>query len=76
MNKKIMETETSYSFEQDDLRCTILGLGSVGKSNLTLRFVLNSFEEDYIPTLEDTHKKELLLDGKTTNLCNQFNSNI
>ena len=39
------------------LQIVMLGTGGVGKSNITLRFTQDTFEEDYDPTLEDSYRK-------------------
>ncbi|KAK5168411.1 RAS1 protein [Saxophila tyrrhenica] len=43
----------------------ILGDGGVGKTCLTTRMTLNHFVDQYDPTLEDTNRKQLVLDGQT-----------
>jgi len=37
--------------------------GNVGKSNLVIRFVQNGFCEVYDPTIEDSYRKEIEIDG-------------
>ena len=36
----------------------VLGNGGVGKSAITLRFVQDIFEEEYVPTIEDAYRLE------------------
>ncbi|THH28241.1 hypothetical protein EUX98_g5953 [Antrodiella citrinella] len=38
--------------------------GGVGKSALTVRFVKNSFNEAYNPTIEETYRRDIFLDGE------------
>ena len=42
----------------------MLGTGGVGKSNITLRFTQDTFEEDYDPTLEDSYRKLITVKGQ------------
>ncbi|KAH8094568.1 ras family-domain-containing protein [Cristinia sonorae] len=42
----------------------VLGAGGVGKSALTVRFVKNSFNELYNPTIEETYRRDIFLDGE------------
>jgi GTPase KRas protein len=42
-----------------------LGGGGVGKSCVTLQFVQSFFTEDYDPTIEDSYRKQVAVDGKT-----------
>lgn len=38
--------------------------GGVGKSALTVQFVRNVFVSTYDPTIEDTYRKPLVIDGQ------------
>ncbi|KAJ6245408.1 ras-like protein [Anaeramoeba flamelloides] len=40
----------------------VVGGGGVGKSAITVRFVLNRFVTDYDPTIQDSYEKEIVLD--------------
>lgn len=42
----------------------MLGTGGVGKSSVTLRFTQNTFLEDYDPTIEDSYRKMILVEGQ------------
>lgn len=42
----------------------IMGGGGVGKSALTVQFVRNVFVSTYDPTIEDTYRKLLVIDGQ------------
>ena len=44
----------------------MLGSGAVGKSSVTLRFVNNTFVDDYDPTIEDSFRKMIKVKGITT----------
>jgi len=42
----------------------VLGSGGVGKSCLTAQFVQNIWIESYDPTIEDSYRKTLEVDGR------------
>lgn len=46
-----------------DLKLVVLGSGGVGKSALTVQFVQGIFVEKYDPTIEDSYRKLLEIDG-------------
>ena len=48
-----------------DYKIVVLGSGGVGKSALTVQFVQNIFVEKYDPTIEDSYRKQIELDGQT-----------
>eukprot|EP00834_Sanchytrium_tribonematis_P004096 NODE_184_length_13742_cov_0.550539.p8 type:complete len:188 gc:universal NODE_184_length_13742_cov_0.550539:3547-2984(-) len=50
------------------LKIVMVGVGSVGKSSLVLRFVYDEFPERYDPTKADSYKKTHLIDGITYTL--------
>jgi small GTP-binding protein len=59
----------SYFIKEDRLiysELTALSLsgGGVGKSALTVQFVRNVFVSTYDPTIEDTYRKPLVIDGE------------
>ena len=43
-------------------KLVVLGGGGVGKSALTIRFVTDSFLDEYDPTIEDSYRKNALID--------------
>ncbi len=47
-----------------EYKIVILGSGGVGKSAITVRFVQNTFEEKYDPTIEDSYRKLTMIDGE------------
>lgn len=47
---------------------TIIGPASVGKSSIAVRYALNQYTADYVPTIEDTYKKFETIDGQTIGL--------
>lgn len=46
-------------------RAVVLGAGGVGKSALTVRFMKNTFADGYDPTIEETYRKTMTVDGET-----------
>jgi len=50
-------TDSSY-------RIVVLGAGGVGKSALTLRLISDEFATEYDPTIEDSYRKQVTIDGK------------
>jgi len=47
-----------------EVNLTVLGSGGAGKSALTIQYVLQHYEEGYDPTVEDTYKKQVVLDDR------------
>ncbi|TIB68349.1 small G-protein Ras2 [Wallemia mellicola] len=43
-------------------KLSVLGDGGVGKTALTVQFCMNSFVETYDPTIEDSYRKQVVLD--------------
>lgn len=46
-----------------DYKIVVLGSGGVGKSALTVQFVQNIFVEKYDPTIEDSYRKQVEVEG-------------
>ncbi|KAF2743083.1 putative ras small monomeric GTPase [Sporormia fimetaria CBS 119925] len=49
---------------QREYHIVVLGSGGVGKSCLTAQFVRNVWIESYDPTIEDSYRKQLDVDGR------------
>jgi len=49
---------------QQNYRIVVLGSGGVGKSALTLRLISDEFAEEYDPTIEDSYRKQVMIDNK------------
>ncbi|KAL6057386.1 RAS1 protein [Balamuthia mandrillaris] len=49
---------------KNTLRVVMLGNGGVGKSCLTIAYTAGRFVEEYDPTLEDSYKKQININGK------------
>lgn len=47
------------------VKIIVLGMGAVGKSCLSIRFVQNTFFEEYEPTIENNYSKTITLNEKT-----------
>ncbi|VDC03151.1 unnamed protein product [Peniophora sp. CBMAI 1063] len=47
-------------------RVAILGAGGTGKSALAIRFVFDEFVSRFDPTIEDTYRKLVSIDGETS----------
>uniref|UniRef100_A0A9J7WUS4 Ras-related protein Rap-1b n=1 Tax=Cyprinus carpio carpio TaxID=630221 RepID=A0A9J7WUS4_CYPCA len=59
--------ETIASTERPTMReykLVVLGSGGVGKSALTVQFVQGIFVEKYDPTIEDSYRKQVEVDGQ------------
>ena len=54
--------------EKPDYKIVVFGAGAVGKSALTIQFVQGYFITDYDPTIEDSYKRSLNVDGETVQL--------
>jgi GTPase KRas protein len=46
-------------------KLVVLGGGGVGKSCLTIQFIQNRFVDEYDPTIEDSYRKQITIDGRT-----------
>ncbi|KAL9642188.1 hypothetical protein ABK040_007190 [Willaertia magna] len=47
-----------------EYKFVVLGSGGVGKSALTIQFIQGNFVEKYDPTIEDSYRKQVEVDGK------------
>jgi len=48
-----------------EMKVVMLGNGGVGKSAITFRFVQQKFVESYNPTIEDSYRKQMKVDGRS-----------
>eukprot|EP01117_Protostelium_nocturnum_P013181 TRINITY_DN4904_c0_g1_i3.p1 TRINITY_DN4904_c0_g1~~TRINITY_DN4904_c0_g1_i3.p1 ORF type:complete len:505 (+),score=101.83 TRINITY_DN4904_c0_g1_i3:313-1827(+) len=61
------EDDDAFAF-RNSYRIVLVGAGGVGKSSLTVRFVVGRFVEKYDPTIEDAYRIQIAIDGETANL--------
>jgi small GTP-binding protein len=47
-----------------EYKFAVLGSGAVGKSCIVVRYIRDSFTEQYDPTIEDSYQKQDEFDGK------------
>ncbi|XP_018907648.2 ras-like protein [Bemisia tabaci] len=45
--------------------CLLFRWGGVGKSALTIQLIQNHFVDEYDPTIEDSYRKQVVIDGET-----------
>jgi len=48
-----------------EYKVVVLGGGGVGKSALTIRLVTDNFLDEYDPTIEDSYRKQVMIDDET-----------
>ncbi len=48
----------------ETMRLVLLGSGGVGKSCITIRYVQDSFVLEYDPTIEDSYRRQVEVDGQ------------
>lgn len=53
------------SKETLEYKLVVMGGGGVGKSALTIRLVTDNFLDEYDPTIEDSYRKQVMIDGQT-----------
>jgi len=49
----------------NEYKLVVLGGGGVGKSALTIRLVTDNFLDEYDPTIEDSYRKQVVIDDET-----------
>lgn len=60
-------TDHIYVFivQMTEYKLVVVGAGGVGKSALTIQLIQNHFVEEYDPTIEDSYRKQVVIDGET-----------
>lgn len=48
-----------------EYKLVVVGAGGVGKSALTIQLIQNQFVDEYDPTIEDSYRKQVVIDGET-----------
>lgn len=56
------------SYTNPDYKVVVLGAGGVGKSSVTVQFVQGVYVESYDPTIEDSYRKQIEIDGRQCDL--------
>uniref|UniRef100_A0A8C5LPL6 small monomeric GTPase n=1 Tax=Leptobrachium leishanense TaxID=445787 RepID=A0A8C5LPL6_9ANUR len=57
--------EGSGFTEMTEYKLVVVGAGGVGKSALTIQLIQNHFVDEYDPTIEDSYRKQVVIDGET-----------
>ncbi|CAI9719654.1 ras-related protein Rap1 [Octopus vulgaris] len=57
-------SSAGYKSTMREYKLVVLGSGGVGKSALTVQFVQGIFVEKYDPTIEDSYRKQVEVDGQ------------
>ncbi|XP_011788593.1 PREDICTED: GTPase NRas [Colobus angolensis palliatus] len=61
-----VELEVSSCWcEMTEYKLVVVGAGGVGKSALTIQLIQNHFVDEYDPTIEDSYRKQVVIDGET-----------
>ena len=50
----------------------VVGSGGVGKSALTIQFIQSHFVEEYDPTIEDSYRKQAVIDDEVAVFDSEF----
>lgn len=53
---------------QKEYQLVVMGSGGVGKSTLSVQFIQGQFIDEYDPTIEDSYRKDITVDGETVSL--------
>uniref|UniRef100_A0A3B3H712 Ras-related protein Rap-1b n=1 Tax=Oryzias latipes TaxID=8090 RepID=A0A3B3H712_ORYLA len=61
---KGLKCDKRQSARMREYKLVVLGSGGVGKSALTVQFVQGIFVEKYDPTIEDSYRKQVEIDGQ------------
>jgi GTPase KRas len=56
----------SNSLKQTKYSLAVVGGGAVGKSAFTIQFIQQIFCDEYDPTIEDQHRKQVVIDDECT----------
>jgi len=52
-------------YNMTEYKLVVVGSGGVGKSALTIQLIQNHFVDEYDPTIEDSYRKQVVIDGQT-----------
>jgi small GTP-binding protein len=56
----------SNTLKQTKYNLAVVGGGAVGKSAFTIQFIQQTFCDEYDPTIEDQHRKQVVIDDECT----------
>jgi GTPase KRas protein len=59
---------TKIQMVNREFKLVVLGAGAVGKSCMTVQLVSHQFIDFYDPTIEDSYRKQTVIDGETVQL--------
>ena len=57
--------ENNLGIIMTEYKLVVVGAGGVGKSALTIQLIQNHFVDEYDPTIEDSYRKQVVIDGET-----------
>ena len=63
-----LSQKKSFAMSETLYRIAVVGGGGVGKSCLTIRFLRDMFVEKYDPTIEESYRKQVTVDGRAITL--------
>ena len=55
-----------------EYKLVVVGGGGVGKSALTIQFIQSHFVEEYDPTIEDSYRKQCVIDDEVAVLDSKY----
>ena len=64
MHGKIAFLVNMASTQLREYKLVVVGGGGVGKSALTIQFIQSHFVEEYDPTIEDSYRKQCVIDDE------------
>lgn len=64
MHGKITFLVNMASTQLREYKLVVVGGGGVGKSALTIQFIQSHFVEEYDPTIEDSYRKQCVIDDE------------
>lgn len=62
-----------------EYKLVVVGGGGVGKSALTIQFIQSHFVEEYDPTIEDSYRKQCVIDDEVAVLdskCLEYSNEL
>ncbi|RXM33368.1 GTPase KRas [Acipenser ruthenus] len=60
-----MKADATVTLKMTEYKLVVVGAGGVGKSALTIQLIQNHFVDEYDPTIEDSYRKQVVIDGET-----------